>query len=136
MQHELHFDQNAGVIFVRYGEKLNKDIIIAASKDVNALVGLRPDIPVFVDFRDCIDINLSSDDTRHIASYMALNKVKRGSFRIAQLVSTKVMYGVSRMTAPTIDENMVEIRTFEEMTPALEWVGLPADYKLPYTSTL
>ncbi len=118
---------------MRYGEILNKKIIIAASKEVNALPDLRPGIPVFVDFRKCVDIDLSSDDTREIAHYMARHKEQRGSFRIAQLVSTKVMFGLSRMSAATIDEDMVQIRSFEDITLALDWIGLPVDYKLPFT---
>lgn len=135
MAHELHFDQNAGAIFVRYGECLDKNIIFSAVKDVNALPGLWPDIPVVVDFRNCVNIDLSSDDTRDIANYMALHKAKRGNFRIAQLVSTKLMYGISRMTTPTISGDVAQIRTFEDVAPALEWVGLPPDYKLPFIST-
>ena len=135
MTHELHFDQNAGVIFLHYGEQLDKNIIFSAVKDINALPGLWPNIPVIVDFRDCVNIDLSSDDTRDIANYMALHKTNRGKIRIAQLVLTKLMYGVSRMTAPTMAEDVGQIRTFEDVALALEWIGLPTDYKLPFIST-
>lgn len=136
MQYELHLDQKAGVIFVRYGTVLNKAIILAASRDVNSLPDLKPGTPVFVDFRECVDIDLSSDDTREIATYMLRYQEKRGSFRIAQLVSSKVMFGVSRMSAFTIDEKAVQIKSFEDVAPALDWVGLSAGYKLPFTSLL
>jgi hypothetical protein len=132
MQHEIHFDEQAGVIFVRYREHLNVDIILAASKAVNALPGLWPGIPVFVDFRRCVEIDLSTDDTRRIADFMASHEEQRGNFRIAQLVSSKLMYGVSRMSAATIDEDKMQIMSFEDVAPALEWIGLPADYPLPF----
>lgn len=133
MHHEIHFDQKAGVVFVRYGTVLNKDIILAASRDINALPDLKSGTPIFVDFRECVDIDLNSEDTRQIAAHILRHQEARGRFPIAQLVSSKVMFGVSRMSALTIDEDLVQIGSFEEVAEALNWIGLPANFKLPFT---
>ncbi|WP_169568196.1 hypothetical protein [Sneathiella limimaris] len=132
MGHQFYFDREAGAFFVKYGEVLNKDIIIGASKEINALPDIWPGIPVHVDFRDCKIINLSSDDTREIAEFMAKHNDRRGQFKIAQLVSSKLMFGTSRMTSATIDQAMIEIGIFEDPKQSLEYIGLPADYQLPF----
>ncbi len=132
MQHKVHYDRDLGVVFVQYGETLNKEVIINASKEINALPGLAKGTPVFVDFRNCTDINLSSDDTREIAKFMARHSEKRGFFRIAQLVSTQFMFATSRMTTGTIDPRYFEIMVFDNEAEAKLWLGLSGSVKLPF----
>lgn len=132
MSHELYFDRKVGVVFVRYGKELDKDIIIDASKAVNAIPDLPKGSPVVVDFRQCENINLSSDDTREIAQFMAQFNETRGEFKIAQLVSGKLMFGTSRMSAATIDQNMIEIRVFDQEQQAFDWIGLPEGFRMPF----
>lgn len=132
MQHELHYDRDAGVVFVRYGEKLNKEIILNASKDINTLPDLPKGTPVFVDFRACTDINLTSEDTREISKFMTRFVEKRGSYRIAQLVSTQFMFATSRMASSTVDPKYFEIMVFDNEAEAKLWLGLSGSVKLPF----
>ena len=131
MQHEVHYDREAGVVFVRYGEKLNKEIVLGASKELNTIPDLKKGTPVLVDFRACVDVSISSEDTREVAKFMARNHEKRGFYRIAQLVSSQFMFATSRMTTATLDPDKFEMMVFQDETEAKEWLGLPADFKLP-----
>ncbi len=129
---EIHFDENAGVVFVRYTGVLDRDTMIAAATKINAVPGLRPGFGSFIDYQHCDISHLTADDIRHVGNHAADIGAWRGAFPVAFLVSSELAYGMSRMAAVNVDKNAAQIGAFLSLGPALEWVGLPADYPLPF----
>lgn len=128
----IHFDEKAEVVFIKHGELLTLEILMAAADDINNLPGLRPGFGSFVDFRLCLDIKLTSEDTRKMNAFVLTEMAWRGSFPIAFVTSSKLMHGMSRMYASFLGEASPQVSIFEDIRPALEWVGLSPDFELPF----
>ena len=56
----------------------------------------------------------------------------RGEFSLAFVALSPLMYGLSRMYGSILGGTKTKANVFRNVEPALEWVGLPVDYKLPY----
>ncbi len=124
------------LVFVRHDEVLALKEFLTWSREINQLPGLQPGFGTFVDFRRCVDINLTTEDIREINKFASTEMAWRGCFSVAHLVSSKLIHGLSRMGAATFKEDTDRVGSFDKVGPALEWIGLPADYQLPFNSEI
>ncbi|MFT6559577.1 hypothetical protein, partial [Sneathiella sp.] len=130
--HKLFLDKSAGVIFIRHGAVLNFDILMQVATEANETAGLLPGYGSFVDFRCCERIDLTSDDVRKVNDFVQKKMAWRGTFPIAFVTASKLTHGISRMYGSFLSEGSPTVNIFTSPEPALEWLGLPRDYKLPF----
>ncbi len=125
-------DEKAGVAFVQYGENLNLEEGKNAAQRASELPGLKPGFGTFVDFRNCVEISMTAEEIRELNIYINSIMDWRGSYPTAHLLPTKLLLGLSRMSAATYGPDSNQVGSFDELGPALEWIGLPSDYQLPF----
>ncbi|WP_169545520.1 hypothetical protein [Sneathiella aquimaris] len=130
--HKVFLDKTAGVIFIRHGAVLNFDILMRVATEANETPGLLPGYGSFVDFRACERIDLTSDDVRKVNNFVQQKMAWRGVFPIAFVTASKLTHGISRMYGSFLNEGLPTVNIFTAPEPALEWLGLPRDYKLPF----
>jgi hypothetical protein len=128
----IYLDEQAGIVFVCYGEQLNLEVGMEAARKVSELPELQPGFGTFIDFRNCVDIKFSAEDIRELNKYIHVQNDWRGTYPTAHLLSSKLLVGLSRMSAATYGPGSNQVGSFDKLAPALEWVGLPTDYELPF----
>jgi hypothetical protein len=128
----IFLDKKAGVVFIRHYEIVDGKGLLSSAQELNALAGLKPGFGSLVDFRGCREFNLSADDMRALDDYVNKELTWRGVFPLAIIAPSKLMHGMARLYESLLDTYTPNTSIFEEVGPALEWVGLSADYILPY----
>ena len=129
---KVFFDEDTKVIFVCHGELLTLEILRSTAEKINQILGLKPGYGSFVDFRQCKEICLSDSEIHAMNIFVKNEMAWRGEFSLAFVASSPLMYGLSRMYGSILDGTGAKANVFRNVEPALEWVGLPGDYKLPY----
>ena len=123
MSHTCTFNEALGVFVLRAKRSMDVHELKLAFDEVALHSGFKADLSLVVDLRGPPNV-LTTDDIRHLATYVQRIDANWGHTKWSILVSSDVAYGLSRMFMAHTSDFEVTTNVFRTLVEADDWLGL------------
>ena len=122
MTFEFKIDSEAGVIFSKFDGVVSEQDVQAARAQILSDPNYRPSLDQLVDYTTA-RVNFGSDGAFRLAQWAGIHK----PFRKLAFVVGNEQYPFLRMYASYAGHEWQDLKIFEDMNSARQWLGLPEE---------
>ncbi len=136
MPHLTKFDEELGVVVMRYHGKIGLDEFRSVLDELSGLPGFRPGLNLLSDFGTA-ETPLTGDEIRALAEYALPIHRAWGVGKWAFIAPSTLTYGLARMYAALTHEAPLAVQVFKAAAEVDEWLelGLAAEKVLARAQT-
>ena len=127
----IYVDRAANCAFIRHVDVISLQILMARANALHNHPDFHNNMNKLIDMRGC-RIDITADEVR-IYSNQSIGLGAKGiAYKAAILVNSDIAHGMSRMFMSFFNNANIQGKIFNSPENALAWLGLGADFNLPY----
>ena len=128
MPTNFRIDLDQGVVIARGDEDLGPQDFATVVEAYSSHPDYRPEMNILWDLRGA-RVLIEIGEMKALAGHVSTLRAREAPHRLAYVVEHEPTQSLTRLFPKVGPEHPVDYRTFEDLAGALEWLGLPPDYK-------
>ena len=125
MSHSIRFNENFGVVVVRYRGSVDFSEIRSVFDATVHITGFKPGLSLVVDFRDTSE-PLTGTEVIALADYARRTDANWGVAKWLLIAEKDVTFGLARMFSSLTSNLDVQTKVFRNAAAADDWLGIGA----------